>query len=147
MKFQFSIARLLWATAMVALTFGVARLLLDKAISTYAIAVAVFAADFGLLVLIAQKKSDLYLILRAILLTFGSLILIVFTTGLLTILMEQDALHPISKEWPRLLVIFLIGISLLFLWQLLSRRIGKNENQEIIQRGEEADVSNEVKDK
>jgi hypothetical protein len=78
MKFQFSIARLLMATAMVALTFGVARMLLDKAISSYAIAVGVFAADFGLLVLVAQKRSDFYRIIRVI--DFMLLVISVFAT-------------------------------------------------------------------
>jgi hypothetical protein len=69
MRFQFSLARLLMATAMVALTFGLARMMLDKAISTYVILIGALAVDLGLLVLVAQKKSDIFRILRAIIFT------------------------------------------------------------------------------
>ena len=51
MRFQFSIARLLMATAMVALTFGLARWMLDKEISSFVIFVSALAADSGLIVL------------------------------------------------------------------------------------------------
>ena len=56
MKFQFSIARLLMATAMVALTFGLARMMFDKEISSAVVFVAVLAADLGLLVLVRRRN-------------------------------------------------------------------------------------------
>lgn len=123
MKFQFSIARLLMVTAMVALTFGLARMMLDKKISTYVVFVAVLAADLGLLVLVAQKRSDFYRILHVLVLTFGSIVLCFFAIASLTLIINPDPLNPFSRVFLRLLFIFLIGTSLMLLSLFFSRKI------------------------
>jgi hypothetical protein len=119
------------ATAMVAITFGLARTMLDKQISSYVIFVTIIAADLGLLVLVAQKKSDIYRILHVIILTFGSIIQCFFTIESVTRIINPDPVNPISEVWLRMLVTFLIGASLMVISIFLSRKIEKLKKKEI----------------
>jgi hypothetical protein len=96
MKFQFSIARLLAATTMVALTFGLARSMLGKDISSAAIFVAVLAADLGLLVLVAQKKKDVYCIFRILTFMLGC----VFGFPVLVFLVNREP----PADWIRIVL-------------------------------------------
>jgi len=56
------------ATAMVALTFGLARMVLEEEISNFAIWIGALAVDTGLIVLVARTRTDLYRIVRVLLL-------------------------------------------------------------------------------
>jgi hypothetical protein len=120
MKFQFSIARLLMATAMVALTFGLARMMLDKQISSYAIFIGVLAADLGLIVLVAQKRSDLYRILNILVVVLGT-----------ALIMASVCLWgEVRSSWIKL-VLLALGISMIPLFIFLKRQIAKAEANEM----------------
>lgn len=126
MRFQFSLARLLMATAMVALTFGLARWMLDKAISTYVVLIGVLAVDLGLLVIVAQKRSDIFRILRAIVFT----LLWVFSFATLAIVVPIVAQLRYPREiWP-LVVVVSIDIVLILLLIVFSFLVKKAEIKE-----------------
>jgi hypothetical protein len=112
------------ATAMVALIFGLARMLLDKQISSFVIFIAAVAADLGLLVLIAQKKSDLLRILRVIaLLIFG--ISLIATVVCCT----RFFFIPLSSL-PFLLICSVVSVGMFFLCRVLDNKINELSEKE-----------------
>jgi L-lactate permease len=137
MKFQFSLARLLMATAMVALTFGLARMMLGKEISSFAIFVGVLAADLGLLVLAAQKKGDLYRILRVITVVLAIIFIYVsiFSTA------ELISARFYSRLLPVLGVVLPLAIIMIFLSVFFSKRINKIERKANASKEEVIDQS------
>jgi hypothetical protein len=121
MKFQFSLARLLMATTMVAVVFGLARLMLNEEISSFVVLIAVLAGDLGLLVLIAQKKSDLYRILSTI-----TVILAGFSIVAALLLIGG----PDSSRIFWLLVMLPLIILFFLLLSFINRKIEKMEKEE-----------------
>jgi cytochrome c oxidase subunit IV len=119
------------ATAMVALTFGLARWMLDKAISTYVILIGVLAVDLGLLVLVAQKKSDIFRILRAIVFT----LICVFGFAALLILAELPHIHSV---WPLAVVVSIViaMILLLVAFNLLVKKADIKEGRKDAEAGD-----------
>jgi hypothetical protein len=123
MKFQFSIARLLMATAIVALTFGLARMMFGEKISSYVIFTAFSATILGLLVIIAQKRSDIYRVIHAF--VFITFCVLGFST--LVILLD-----PVFRAFFSIgLVALLISdVLLILLILLLNKLIAKAEAKE-----------------
>lgn len=117
--FQFSIARLLVATAVVALTFGIARLLFDEQISWHLLWISGLAACFYLLVFVIQKKSDF---LRTIHVTVV-LLLCVLAFPTFVLMLSPD----LWRFFVILLAIDMVPI-ILILW--LNRLIAKAEAKE-----------------
>ena len=109
------------ATAMVALTFGLARLMLDKEISRAVVFVAVLAADLGLLVLVAQKKSDLYRIFRISAVVLSC----IFGIPILPCIISDS-----SSCFFALVVLLPITVVLIFLAILFHKLIVKSEARE-----------------
>jgi hypothetical protein len=140
MKFQFSIARFLMATAMVALIFGLARMLLDKQISSYVFSIAAVAADLGLLVLVAQKKSDLLRILRIIVGCFCYLC----GSGVMICIFSMN----FQAVAIGLLVLLPIGVSLTIVCIILSKIIKKMDAKErketLLDEGGQPDQPEEI---
>jgi hypothetical protein len=124
MKFQFSIARFLMATAMVALTFGLARMLLDKKISSFAILITAIAADLGLLVLVAQKKSDIFRVLRVV-----AIVLCCFSANAVLVCFVNLIQNPSKTVLIWFLIILSTGLLMGFLSIFLGKMIKKAEGK------------------
>ncbi|MCC6126954.1 MAG: hypothetical protein IT426_18495 [Pirellulales bacterium] len=121
MKFQFSIVRLLMATAMFALIFGLARLALEEELAVNAIYIFALAVYWGLIVLVARKRSDLYRILRIFVL---AMCIPAFLASLVLI-------HDSPTSFPAWGFVWLAsGVAMIWLILLFNRLIAKAKKKE-----------------
>jgi hypothetical protein len=131
MKFQFSISRLLAATAIVALTFGLARLEFGKDISNYAILFSILAADLGLLVLVAQKAMDFYQILRTLSAIAGIITFIFLVFFMFHLIHFSNLWEPLIQAWRIFLLIPLaVGVCSILGFAFSCKKISRLERAE-----------------
>jgi hypothetical protein len=123
MKFQFSIARLLMATAMVALTFGLARMILDDEIANYSASVALLSLDMALIAFIPKNRTDFYRILRA------AIFLICCATILAYPILDYPSSNIVVIGG---FAIFTLGAVMIF---YISKLIANREREESLQSG------------
>jgi hypothetical protein len=113
------------ATAMFALIFGLARLALEEELAENAIYIFALAVYWGLIVIVARKRSDLYRVLRIA--AIGIILL-----SLSSFLIGDFSLYyggPIfSGAWR--IVFFAISVAMILLIYLFNRLIAKAEAKE-----------------